>query len=89
MLATKPLRLEHEIDAALQQNLTSLKEAFFDLLAALTLLLISLFSLLHAVLRLAFAMLGLLLWAVALLVTFLYWLRAWAVSRSHDTLHRR
>lgn len=88
MLVTKPLRLEPDIDAALQANLTALREALFDLLAALILVFISVFSLLHASLRILFAVLGLLLWSVALLITFLYWLRAWSVSRSSSTFHR-
>lgn len=88
MLVTKPLILE-EIDAALQTNLASLKEACCDLLAAFVLVLIAGLSLLHAFLRLIFAMTGLLLWVVALLITFLYWLRAWSVARSSSSLHRR
>ena len=60
MLARKPL--DQEIDVALWQNLTSLKEALCDLLAAIVLLLIAVLSLLHALLRLGFATIGLLLW---------------------------
>ncbi len=47
------------------------------------------FSLVHAVVRIVFAFLGLVLWALALLIMFLYWLRSWAVSRSASTLHGR
>ncbi len=77
-----------EIDSALHANLNTLKEGFFDLLAALVLLVIGAFSVIHAVLRMAFALLGLVLWAVALLIMALYWLRAWAVSRSSSSLHK-
>ncbi len=87
MLATKPLCLEQEIDMALQTNLIALRDALLDVLAALILIVTSLFSLLHAVLRVVFALLGLFLWAIALLITFLFWLRAWSVSRSSNTLH--
>lgn len=80
---------EQEIDQALQQNLRSLGEALADLLAALLLVLICVCSLVHALLRLTFAVCGLLLWVMALLLTALYWLRAWSVSRSVVTAHRR
>lgn len=76
-----------EIDGALHANLAALKEGFFDLLAALVLLFIAVFSILHAVLRMVFAGLGLLLWSLALLIVFLYWLRAWAVARSSSSVH--
>ena len=87
-MMTPTTRIE-EIDAALHANLSALKDAFLDLLAAVVLCIIACCSLLHAVLRIAFAVLGLLLWALALLITFLYWLRSWAVSRSASTLHGR
>jgi hypothetical protein len=76
-----------EIDSALHSNLDALKEAFFDLLAALVLFLIAICSIVHAVLRMVFAGLGLLLWSLALLIVFLYWLRAWAVGRSSSSVH--
>jgi hypothetical protein len=78
-----------EIDSALHANLGALKEGSFDLLATLVLLVISLCSCLHAVFRMAFAVLGLVLWALALPIVFLYWLRSWAVARSSSTLHGR
>ncbi len=61
MLTKQLLPDEQEIDMALLQNLTSLKEGFCDLLAALVLFVISLFSFLHALLRIVFAVVGLLL----------------------------
>jgi hypothetical protein len=76
-----------EIDSALHSNLDALKEAFFDFLGALVLLLIAICSIAHAVLRMVFAGLGLLLWSLALLIVFLYWLRAWAVARSSSSVH--
>ncbi len=76
-----------EIDSALHFNLAALKEGFFDLLAALVLFLIAICSIAHAVLRMVFAVLGLLLWTLALLIVFLYWLRAWAVGRSSSSVH--
>lgn len=79
---------EQAIDNALHSNLTTLKEGFLDFLAGLLLCIIALVSVLHAVIRMVFAGLGLLLWALALLITFLYWLRAWIVSRSATTVHR-
>ena len=78
-----------EIDAALYSNLAALRDGFFDVLAALILVVTALFSLVHAVVRIVFAFLGLVLWALALLIMFLYWLRSWAVSRSASTLHGR
>jgi hypothetical protein len=51
----EPKLLTQEIDAALQANLTALREAFCDLLAALIMIIISLLSFLHAVLRVVFA----------------------------------
>ena len=80
---------EQQIDQALQQNLTALKDSVSDLLAAVILLVIAFFSILHGVLRVVFAGLGLLLWALALLNVWLYSLRAWAVSRSSSSLHDR
>jgi hypothetical protein len=85
----EPKLLTQEIDAALQANLTALREAFCDLLAALIMIIISLLSFLHAVLRVVFATLGLLLWTIALVITLLYGARSWAVSQSTSTLHRR
>jgi hypothetical protein len=78
---------QQEIHAALDMNLATLRDGFFDLLAALVLMLTALFSCLHAVVRMLFALLGLFMWALALLITFLYWLRAWAISRSASSLH--
>jgi hypothetical protein len=75
------------IDTALASNLAALKDAFLDLLAALILALVAGFSLIHAVIRIAFSFLGLMLWTFALLIVGLYWLRAWAVSRSSSSLH--
>ena len=80
---------QQEINAALNMNLATLRDGFFDLLAALVLVLTALFSCLHAVLRMVFAVLGLLLWSLALLITFLYWLRSWLASRSSSSLHGR
>jgi hypothetical protein len=81
--------LEQQIDTALWSNLGALKEGFLDFLAGLLLCIIALVSVLHAVIRMLFAGLGLLLWSLALSLTFLYWLRAWVVSRSSTTVHRR
>ena len=78
-----------EIDSALTANWTALFDAFLDLLAALILLVTTLFSFLHAILRIAFAALGLMLWSLALLIIGLYWLRSWAVSHSSSSLHTR
>jgi len=78
-----------EIDSALHTNLTALKEGFFDLLAAFILFIIAFCSCIHAVFRIMFTTLGLILWALALLVVFLYWLRAWVVSKSSSSLHTR
>jgi hypothetical protein len=77
-----------EADAALCANLAMLRDGFLDLLAALVLLVIALCSVVHAVVRLVFGFVGLALWALALLIAFLYWLRAWAVSRSSSSLHK-
>jgi hypothetical protein len=76
-----------EIDTALHANLTALIDSFRDLGAALVLCLVAGFSLVHAVLRIVFAALGFLLWALALLIIFLYWLRAWTVKNSSSSLH--
>jgi hypothetical protein len=78
---------QQEITAALDANLVTLHDGFFDLLAALILVVTALFSCIHAIVRIVFALLGLLMWALALLITWLYWLRAWAVSRSTSSLH--
>lgn len=83
------LPIEQEIDASLRTNLTSLREALFDLLAAIILIIIAVISFFHALTRVTFAALGLLLWAIALLITFLYWLRGWAVARSTSSLHHQ
>ena len=81
--------LEQQINSALHANLAALKDGFFDFLAALIPCVIAAVSLVHAGLRIAFAVLGLLLWSLALLVTFLYWLRSLAAARSSSSLHRR
>jgi hypothetical protein len=77
-----------EIEGALQQNLQALFEAFMDLLAALIFVLIAGFSLIHALFRILFAVTGLVLWVIALLITALYGLRALVVSRSTSSLHK-
>ena len=77
-----------EIDAALHSNLAALKEGIFDFLAALVLFVIAIVSIAHSVLRMMFAGLGLLLWSLALLIVFLYWLRAWAVAWSSSSTMR-
>ncbi len=74
--------LEQQIDAALNLNLAMLKAGFFECLAALLLLLIAALSLFCSVVRMVAAGLGLLLWAVALFVTFLSWVRGLALSRT-------
>jgi hypothetical protein len=84
-----PLSRDQQIDAALQMNLTTLKEAFFDWLAALVLALVAVVSLCHATLRIGFAILGLLLWSLALFVVFLYWVRSLCVAQSSSSLHRQ
>lgn len=81
--------LEQEIEAALLFHLKSLRDGFLDLLAALILAVIALVSVGHAILRIAFALAGLLLWSVALLILLLYGLRSLAVSRSSSSIHRR
>ena len=81
--------LEQQINTALHANLAALKDGFFDLLAAVILCVIAVISVFHAVCRIAFACLGLLLWSLALLVTFLYWLRSLASAHSSSSLHRR
>lgn len=89
MLASSLSPLEQKIDNALYSNLGGLLDALCDLLAALVLAVIASLCLLHAGLRIAFGFLALLLWVVALLVKGLYWVRAWAVSRSSSSLHRK
>lgn len=79
---------EKEIDAALRTNGAALKESLLDLLAALILCVIAVVSLVHAGARFVYAVLGLLLWSLALFVTFLYWLRSLAVARSSSSLHK-
>jgi hypothetical protein len=78
---------ERKIDAALETNITASIESVLDLLAALLLCIIAVLSLAHAVVRLAFALLGWLLWCLALLVTGLYWCRSWLASKSSSSLH--
>lgn len=80
---------EKEIDAALKTNGAALKESLLDLLAAVILSVIAVVSLVHAGFRLVYAVLGLVLWSLALLVTFLYWLRSLAVSSSSSSLHKQ
>jgi hypothetical protein len=79
--------IEKEVDRALEENLRALKEALLDMLAGLALVLIALVSLLHSVVRVVFAGLGLVLWALALLNVGLHGLRGWIVSRSASSLH--
>lgn len=80
---------EKEIQDALQANITTLSEALCDLVAAVVLCLVAVLSLVHAVVRLLFGGVGLLLWALALVIVGLNWLRSWAVSRSGSSIHRR
>jgi hypothetical protein len=77
-----------EIDAALSANIQTLVEGALDVLAALILLLIGLVGLVHGLLRMMSGALGLLLWSLALFITFLYSLRAWAIARSSSSLHK-
>lgn len=80
---------EKEIDAALKTNGAALIESLLDLLAAVILCVIAAVSLVHAGLRFVFAVLGLLLWSLALLITFLYWLRSVVVARSASSIHKQ
>jgi hypothetical protein len=77
------------IDTALASNLAALKDAFLDLLAALVLCLVAGFSVIHALIRVVYAFLGLLLWVFALLLTGLYWLRAWLASHKSSFQYER
>lgn len=80
---------EKQIDDALRTNGAALLESLLDLLAAVILCVIASISLVHAGLRFAWAILGLLLWSLALFVTFLYWLRGRCVARSSSSLHKQ
>jgi hypothetical protein len=85
----KRMLVPHDlINSALDTHVAALRDGLLDVLAALVLLLVALCSLVHALIRVVSAGLGLLLWVVALLITFLYWLRAWAVARSTSSLHQ-
>lgn len=86
MLKPAMTPLDQQIDAALHLNLDMLKAGFFEFLAALLLIVIAVFSLFGSVVRMTVACLGLLLWAVALFVTFLSWLRSKAVA--HSSLYK-
>ncbi len=78
---------QQEISEALQANLATLRDSWFDLLAALLLVVIALCSCVHALVRVLFGLCGLVLWSLALLITWLYWLRSWAVAHSANSVH--
>lgn len=80
--------IEQKLDQALASNLVALKEALFDLLAGLILVLAAVVSVLHSLFRVLFAFVGLALWVLALVTIGLYALRAWAVARSGSSIHR-
>lgn len=82
---THLLPIEKQIDDELHKNVAELQAALFELLAALLLFLTAFISIIHGILRTAKAALDLLLWAVALLITFLYWLHYRAVSKSFQS----
>ena len=75
----------HQIDAALMAHLSTLHDAFFDLLAALITLLIFVTSLTHAIIRMAYALVGIVLWTLALWMTLLQVLQKKVVARSHTS----
>jgi protein-S-isoprenylcysteine O-methyltransferase Ste14 len=78
----------HQIDAALAGHLATLHDAFFDLLAALITLLIFAVSLTHAVIRMMYAVVGIVLWTLALWMTLLQMLQKKVVARSHTSSFR-
>lgn len=62
------------IEAAWAQHKLVLKQAFFDGVVALLTILLGLFSFIHAVVRMSYGLIGMLVWAIGLWNVFLQWL---------------
>lgn len=78
-----------EINAAMQMHLSTLHDAFFDFLAAIIAVLLGITSILHAVIRIAYAGIGLLIWTLGLWMIALQSLRAKCVARSSTSPFRK
>lgn len=65
------LRMITDGDAALQSHLCGLRSAFYDFLGALITLLLFIFSIIHAVVRIIYNLFGLLVWWLGVVIVLL------------------
>lgn len=77
-----------QIDAALAGHLATLHDAFFDLLAAVITLLLFVTTLTHSIIRMLYAVVGIVIWSLALWITVLQALQGKIVARSHTSPFR-
>lgn len=78
-----------QIDAAMALHISTLHDAAFDGLGALLNILIGLFSLLHALVRVSYALVGLATWTLGVWIISLQSFHAWCVSKSSTSPFRK
>lgn len=77
-----------EIDAAMQQHIATLHDAAFDAIVALLGILLGILSFIHAIVRVIFAIVGLVVWTLGVWLIALKALRQQCVSRSSTSPFR-
>lgn len=77
------------IDAAMAMHISTLHDAAFDLLAALLTILLGLSSLIHAVVRFFYGLVGMVVWTFGLWIIFLQWAKAYCIQKSSTSPFRQ
>ena len=83
-----PYNHAEQIDQALAQHLSTLHDALFDVLAALLTFLLFITSLTHALVRIVYALVGIIIWTFALWIVGLQTLQKKVVARSQTSPFR-
>lgn len=86
---TEKTQQQHDIDAAMAAHLQTLRDACFDMLAALLTIFLGFISLIHAIVRVVYALVGLTVWTLGVWIIALQALQTQCIQRSSSSPFRR
>jgi hypothetical protein len=83
-----PTQQHNEIEQAMKMHIATLHDAGVDLLVALQTILLGFFSLVHAIVRIAYASIGFVVWALGVWLVALQYFRAKTIEKSSTSPFR-
>ena len=88
MIPTQQTQTQSEIEAAMAAHIATLRDAFYDLLSALLTVILGIVSIAHALIRMTYALTGMIVWMLGVWIVAIQALRAKTIARSSTSPFR-